>query len=140
MGKYQRAIAEHDMFGHTINLNFNKEGDSHKTFIGGCFSVLIKVAMFTYVFSNLKKMILMEDDSNSIEYNLIDLDSEPETHYHDTDFNMFHILRKQFTGEQIYLNNETVLKNLDIFFVQQKLDYYEYPSESHDKETRIPAR
>ena len=82
----------------------------------------------------------MEDDSNSIEYNLIDLDSEPETHYHDTDFNMFHILREQFTGEQIYLNNETVQKNLDIFFVQQKLDYHEYPRESHDKETRIPAR
>jgi hypothetical protein len=64
------------MFGHTINLNFNKEGDSHKTFIGGCFSVFIKVAMFAYVFMNLKKLILKEDDSNSIEYNLIDLDHE----------------------------------------------------------------
>jgi hypothetical protein len=74
MGKYKKAIAEHDMFGHIIQLNFNKEGDSHKTVIGGSFSIFIKIAMFIYVFMNFKKMILKEDDSNSIEYNLIDLD------------------------------------------------------------------
>ena len=65
------------MFGHTINLNFNKEGDSHKTFIGGCFSIFIKTAIFLYVFMNMKKMIFHEDDTNMIEYNLIDLDKAP---------------------------------------------------------------
>ena len=35
----------HDMFGHQIVLNFNKNGDSHTTFIGGFFSILVKVVM-----------------------------------------------------------------------------------------------
>lgn len=94
MGKYKKMVSEHDMFGHTINLNFNKEGDSHKTLIGGFFSVFIKIAMFLYVFDNCKKMFLKEADSNSIEYNLIDLDDQPDKHYSETDFTMFFILRK----------------------------------------------
>jgi hypothetical protein len=94
MGKVAKAIAEYDMFGHTINLNFNKEGDSHKTTIGGVFSIFIKTAIFLYVFMNLKKMILREDDTNMIEYNLIDLDTEPASNYGEMNYQMFYVLRK----------------------------------------------
>ena len=97
MGKFakqKKAISEQDMFGHVIQLNFDKQGDSHKTAIGGVFSIFIKIAMFTYVFMNFKKMLLNEQDSNSIEYNLIELDGQPETKFNETNFMMFHIIRK----------------------------------------------
>ena len=29
MKKFNDKLRSNDMFGHTINLNFNKEGDSH---------------------------------------------------------------------------------------------------------------
>lgn len=73
MKKFAKSVAEYDMFGHVINLNFQKEGDSHKTAVGGFFSFFIKIAMTLYVFMNFKKMIMFEDDSNSTEYNVEDL-------------------------------------------------------------------
>ena len=54
MKKFAKHVSEYDMFGHVINLNFLKEGDSHKTAIGGVFSFIIKIAMTLYVFMNFK--------------------------------------------------------------------------------------
>ena len=34
-------IKGEDMFGHQIVLNFNKDGDSHKTLIGGIGSLMV---------------------------------------------------------------------------------------------------
>ena len=45
MGKLTRfinnKIREQDMFGHSVVLNFNKDGESHKTVIGGLGSLLV---------------------------------------------------------------------------------------------------
>ena len=57
----------HDMFGHTVHINFNKQGDTHNTTTGGFFSLFIKLAMTIYVFLNFKKLILSEGDSLSSE-------------------------------------------------------------------------
>ena len=67
------------MFGHVINLNFNKQGESHKTSVGGFFSLIIKCFLLLYVGLNFKKLIWHEDDSNSVEYSLMDLDNDKET-------------------------------------------------------------
>ena len=66
MGKYsgiKGSIRDHDMFGHVINLNFNRSGPTHNTTIGGFTSILIKLAMTVYIFLNFKKLLLKEDDS-----------------------------------------------------------------------------
>jgi hypothetical protein len=39
------CMQEYDMFGHVINLNFNKNGSEFKTPIGGCFSIVIKIVI-----------------------------------------------------------------------------------------------
>jgi len=49
------------MFGHQIVLNFNKNGDSHTTFIGGFFSIIVKVVMGIYVYMNFLKLFTMAD-------------------------------------------------------------------------------
>ena len=64
MGKYKKAFVNNDMFGHVVHFNFNKNGNSHGSFIGGIFSVLIKLMLLFYVTLILKKMIFNEGDTN----------------------------------------------------------------------------
>ena len=61
MPKIANWVKDHDMFGHQIVLNFNKNGDSHTTFIGGFFSIIVKVVMGIYVYMNFMKLFMMED-------------------------------------------------------------------------------
>ena len=126
------------MFGHTINLNFNKEGDSHQTLIGGFFSIFIRLAMFIYVFMNFKKMILHEDDSTFTEVNTIDLEEYGEKPFSETEMNMFHVIRKQKTGA-LFLNEETA-RHIDIKYVQYNVDWNKYPDPSYKEVVEFPAK
>ena len=67
MKAFSKYVKGHDMFGHTINLNFNKQGDTHQTFIGGFFSLIVKSAMTVYVLMNMKKMFFYESDTLNVE-------------------------------------------------------------------------
>ena len=60
------AFKDHDMFGHTIQLNFDKQGESHNTLLGGIFSIFIKIIMSVYIGLCFKKLLYMEDDSISL--------------------------------------------------------------------------
>ena len=110
------------MFGHTINLNFNKEGDSHQTLIGGFSSIFIRLAMAVYVVMNFKKMLLNEDDSNFTEVNSLNLDEYGAKPFNETEMMMFHVIRKQKTG-QLFLTEE-LKRFIDIRYVQITKDYY----------------
>ena len=50
------------MFGHPIQLNFNKEGPSKNSFIGGIVSICLKIALLIYIGLNIKRMFLSEND------------------------------------------------------------------------------
>ena len=58
-------VKSYDMFGHVVNLNFDKQGPSHKTVFGGAISIFIKIIIYVYVVFNFKKLILGEADKNS---------------------------------------------------------------------------
>ena len=79
-------LKSHDMFGHTVQINFNRQGDTHTTSTGGFFSLLIKVAMFIYVFLNLKKLVLSEADDLSSESFLVadEIDGDASVVYNET--------------------------------------------------------
>ena len=55
------------MFGHPIQLNFNKEGATKNSFIGGVISICLKIAMCVYVGINIKKLVLSEGDQLTSE-------------------------------------------------------------------------
>ena len=42
-------ICSHDLFGHKINMNFNKQGNIHKTLVGGICSIVMKLCIVAYV-------------------------------------------------------------------------------------------
>ena len=54
-------IKSFDMFGHVVQLNFNK-GPSHNTFIGGFTSLIIKAIMFTFFFVRGRTIFTRSDD------------------------------------------------------------------------------
>ena len=67
-------IKSEDMFGHQIVLNFNKDGDSHKTLIGGIGSLFVSSFMIMYIYIRFKIFIFNESDSNFTENTIIDID------------------------------------------------------------------
>ena len=38
-----KRVREKDLFGHNISLNFNRRGHTHKTAVGGFFSLIVKM-------------------------------------------------------------------------------------------------
>ena len=115
MNSFKSKMRSNDMFGHTINLNFNKEGDSHQTLIGGFFSIFIRIAMTIYVLMNFKKMLWYEDDSTFTEVNTLDLDQFGEKAFNETELLMFHVVRKQKSGA-LFLNENTE-RHIDIKYI-----------------------
>ena len=47
--KLKSFIRKSDLFGHVIQLNFNQQGSSHQTVIGGYVSILIYAFMGFYI-------------------------------------------------------------------------------------------
>jgi hypothetical protein len=76
--KGKNYIRGNDMFGHTINLNFDKNGDTYKTSLGGTLSFMIRCAITLYVYIRLKKLAYNESDSNYTEIGVVNLDDDPE--------------------------------------------------------------
>ena len=63
LGALSGKIKDLDMFGHVINLNFERKGGSHKTIIGGLASIVVLVIYSYYIGLNLKTMFSHENDS-----------------------------------------------------------------------------
>ena len=52
-----------DKFGHQIVLNFNKEGNYHKTLFGGLLSILVNLFVLIYIWTLINKVLFYQDDT-----------------------------------------------------------------------------
>ena len=87
-------VRDHDMFGHVINLNFDRRGDSHKTLCGGFFSILFKMFLAFYVYLMFDKLIFKGNDTNFTFEGQIHLAKFGMVNFRDTKMKFFHVLRK----------------------------------------------
>ena len=87
-------IRDHDMFGHVINLNFDRRGDSHKTLCGGIFSIALKVFLTFYVYLMFIKLIFKGNDTNFSYKGQLDLVKLGDVDYNDINMKFFHVIRK----------------------------------------------
>ena len=60
---WKDKVREFDWFGHSVNLNFNREGDTHNTLIGGFCSVVFRIAMCVYIVMNVSKLLMTSEDN-----------------------------------------------------------------------------
>ena len=131
------AIAEHDMFGHVVNLNFDQRGDSHKTICGGSGSICIKVFLTFYIYLNVTKLIFKENDTNLSTIGLLELDKEGTIPYDKMDMKFFHPVRKQNKASLPKIDGvDSFKKYFTVKYLQQNNDWYkmEFP------EIEIPTK
>ena len=60
--KIRKKVKDSDMFGHSVVLNFNRQGDTFKTIAGGLFSVIIKIVLIWYAGFRFNRMITKSDN------------------------------------------------------------------------------
>ena len=65
MGYLKQKIAGHDLFGHPINLAFNKKGHTHNTVTGGFISILIKGFLLWFFLDETRIMFMRDNDKVS---------------------------------------------------------------------------
>ena len=116
MRKVYKRIKDMDMFGHVIQLNFNRKGELHRTFIGGFISVFIRSAMIMYFFWHLKTMFFMEDDNITSYNKMKDIINMGEVSYKKSDLMIFYTIRKQITTSPVYINDPEVKKHIRVHF------------------------
>ena len=121
MGKLRTFIMNQDMFGHQININFNKNGNSHGSAIGGFFSIILRLMMLFYVFMIIKKMALNEGDTNFTQNDILDVNTAGAVNYLEAEVNIFHVLYKQKDRVNVYLTEE-LKKYIEIKYQYVKAD------------------
>ena len=87
-----KMLSNRDLFGHPIQLNFNKSGPTHKTPFGGILSMFISVVILAYFGLNIKKMILFENDKVTERVKRQNLELLGDIEFKDTRFFMSYVL------------------------------------------------
>ena len=82
------------MFGHVVNLNFDRRGDSHKTLCGGILSIFFKGFLTFYVYIMFTKLIFKTNDLNYEFEGQWDIDHMEPVKFSDMRMQFFHVLRK----------------------------------------------
>ena len=66
-------IKNGDLFGHPIELSFNKKGSKHKTTVGGVVSIFIKTLIAIYLYILVDRLIYYKNDINVSLANIQDV-------------------------------------------------------------------
>lgn len=95
---FNSYIKSHDLFGHTIAINLNKEGDKHQTCVGGCMSLFVKIVMLMYILLNVMNLVLYDADSIVTRFMKLDLDEAGKLDYNATNQLVFWVPRYNKNG------------------------------------------
>lgn len=103
----KRVVRSQDMFGHTIHMNYNRQGPTHNNVIGGVVSIVIKIALLVFAVVRITKLVTFGDDEYSSTNGLMDVDTIPNITFSEMNLVMFHAIRKQTAnGAQLFLDEE----------------------------------
>lgn len=122
LGQVRDWVKSQDFFGHTITLNFDKNGDTHNTTIGGFFSIFIRSFIIWYVFMNLHKMVYYGNDNMQYTESLLNLNETGAISYSDTEFQMFMVLRNLNYGRRLL--NKTDADHMQPIFLDEDVERY----------------
>ena len=56
-------ITGQDLLGFPVHLHFNGYGDRHKTWCGGCCTVILKIFFAWYILTKVMHMVTFQDTS-----------------------------------------------------------------------------
>ena len=81
------------MFGFSIPFNFNGN-ETHNTFIGGVFSMLINAFIIWFILINFIKLVTYDDDTIATTYLKLDLKEAGSVEYDGSDQLVFWSIKK----------------------------------------------
>lgn len=111
------------MFGHQFGLNFEGLG-THNTAIGGCCSIIIKIAIAVYVFLNVKKLLYKEDDNILTQIYYEDISHHDDVQMKKSNMLVFWVLaHTEDHYEAVWLDEEGLNKKLKFDYRQNIIDY-----------------
>ena len=87
-------LRSQDLFGHPVELNFDKNEYKKKSWIGGMFSILIIVYMLIFIISNLQKLHDISSSDIKIFNGSSNLVHDIDIDLKSLDFLMFYSVRK----------------------------------------------
>ena len=88
MKSLKNFIKKRDFFGHPIQLNFNKKGNTHNTFLGGFLSLFVQAGLIIYFVIHVDKLVNKLDDKLNRTTSIVDLNDGEEVALNQTSFNV----------------------------------------------------
>ena len=73
-----KQIKRFDNLGHPIQLNFNKKGNIHNTFLGGFLSLFVQAGLIIYFVIHVDKLVNKLDDKLSTTIKHLDFKNGEE--------------------------------------------------------------
>ena len=117
MPRFTAWVKSHDMFGHEIKLNFNRNGDAHTTFVGGLVSLLVKTMMTVYIYMNVMKLVGIEDAAVETKIMNLDLEELGEIDYEQARSTVFWVMRKTDGAQTNFFLDEPNIDSYQEFSV-----------------------
>ena len=114
---WKDKIREFDWFGHSVTLNFNREGDTHNTLAGGFASIVFRVGMTVYIFMNCAKLLFTSDDNILFsKLNDSSVETNPVT-YKGMQLAFFWVLRTSMGFEDTFVLNDDIKPYVKVEFI-----------------------
>ena len=104
------------MFGHIISLNFNKKGESHTTFIGGFFSMWIKIIFTVYCYMKFQQLFNLGDNNLVTTILWLDLEAQGKVDINKTNYHSYSVFKKQTVLGGACPLDKTFYKNLNVYY------------------------
>ena len=131
-------MAEQDMFGHVVNLNFDKRGDSHTTACGGFVSTCVRIFLILYVYLLVEKLVNKGNDTDFSFHGIIELHNLGKVDYKkDMDVMIFHVLSKQDKTSTPQIDSlSSFEKYFEISYISNHNDF----NTGHKDKKRYPVK
>lgn len=128
------------MFGHVITFNFAKRGETHGTFVGGCFSLIVKLGLLAYIVVCFKRMFNHESDTMITVVGSLDLQEEGDVDYTSLGMTPHWVLRKQDNSALPMVDQKDLNTYIDFYFLQQTANWYKPVNQGRFTYERVEAR
>ena len=109
-------LRNRDLFGHPVQLNFNRSGPEHNTVVGGVVSLVVKAMMLTYVLLLSRRMVQYEDDDTKSVSSVLEFDYEEGLKISNMSRTMFYKVKTEGNTNQDFKYDDEFKKHLMVVF------------------------
>ena len=124
-----------DQFGHPIQLNFNKKGNTHNTLVGASVTLFVLVFLGAYFYIHMERMINHGGDNISSYDKTIKFEDEPIVKWNEMNIHFsFVLIDGQRMRSKKY--NDEAKRYLTVEFQQTEWDFKAKPPVFPNRKSR----